>query len=43
LISLPEGFDVGTLVSEYWTLGAYIVGAYVLVYSADVIMRALRS
>ncbi len=43
MVTLPAGFDLGALVSDFGALGAYVVGAYVLVYAAGLIIKAIRS
>ena len=42
MVTLPAGFDLGALVSDFGALGAYVVGAYVLIYAADLILKAMR-
>lgn len=42
MISLPEGFSHSELVSAFGTLGAYIVGAYVIILAGNIAFKALR-
>jgi len=41
MVSLPPGFDVDSLVSDFGALGAYIIGAYVLILGAQFLFKAL--
>ena len=41
MVTLPAGFDVGALVSDFSALGVYIVGAYFLILAARFVFKAL--
>lgn len=42
MVQLPAGFDSSLLVNDLAALGVYILGCYVIIFAAGVIMRALR-
>lgn len=42
MVSLPPGFDVDALVSDFGGLAAYVIGAYVLIVAAQFIFKAFR-
>ena len=42
MVTIPDGFNLGSLISDFGALGAYVVGAYVLIYVADLILKAIR-
>ena len=42
MISLPAGFDHAELVDAFGAVGAYVVGAYVLILAAGVLYKALN-
>jgi len=42
MIALPDGFNVGDVVTAFATLGTYIVGAYCIVIAANHVIRAIR-
>ena len=42
MISLPDGFDAGAVVSAFSELGVYIVSATVILVAARIAIKALK-